>query len=87
MKEHLGIMTRKGQVTVPAEIRRKLGFRQGDRVSFRLEDNQVLLRRSDNVVEATKGIFKQYVDRPRTAEELRALAEEAIAEDVRDRSR
>ena len=61
MKEHLGIMTRKGQVTVPAEIRHRLGLKQGDRVSFRLDDNQVLLRRGDDVVEATRGIFKQYV--------------------------
>ncbi len=87
MTEHLGVVTRKGQVTLPAEIRHKLGLKQGDTIAFRLVDDQVLLRRSENVADATQGIFKQYVDRPRTAEELRAAAEEAIAEDVLERSR
>lgn len=40
----------------------------------------------DNVAQATQGIFKQYADRVRTAEELRTEAEEAIAADVRERS-
>ena len=86
MKDHSGLITRKGQVTVPAEIRHKLGLKQGDRVMFRLADDQVLLRRSENVVEATKGVFRQYVDKPRNTEELRSAAEDAIAEDVVERA-
>lgn len=37
MKELLGVITRKGQVTIPAELRRALKLRQGDRVAFALE--------------------------------------------------
>ena len=86
MREHIGVVTRKGQVTVPAEIRQKLGFKQGDRVRFQLQGNHVVLRRGEGVVEATKGVFRHYVDKPRSAEELRAAGEEAIAEDVTERS-
>ncbi|HWE63287.1 MAG TPA: AbrB/MazE/SpoVT family DNA-binding domain-containing protein [Chloroflexota bacterium] len=85
MKEHLSVITRKGQVTLPVEIRQRLGLKQGDTIAFRLEDGHVLLRRGENVATATEGIFKQYVDTPRTAEELRAAAEKAIAEDVLER--
>src|ERR1035437_1059011 len=85
MKEHIGVVTRKGQVTLPAEIRSSLGLKQGDKVSFRLQDDQVLVKRTESVVSATAGIFKS--NRPAlTAEELRIAAEEAIAEEVAERS-
>jgi antitoxin PrlF len=34
----------KGQVTVPQEIRRRLGVRAGDRVEFAVERGQVVLK-------------------------------------------
>ncbi|MFU8889980.1 MAG: AbrB/MazE/SpoVT family DNA-binding domain-containing protein, partial [Trueperaceae bacterium] len=37
-------MTSKGQVTVPVEVRRRLGLRQGDRVAFDVEDGVATLR-------------------------------------------
>jgi AbrB family looped-hinge helix DNA binding protein len=85
--ERLSVITRKGQVTLPAEIRRSLGLNQGDKVAFRLEDDRVVLVRSASVTQATKGVFKRYVDKPRSAEELRDAAEQAIADDVEERSR
>jgi AbrB family looped-hinge helix DNA binding protein len=87
MQERLGVITRKGQVTLPAEIRRSLGLKQGDRVAFRLEDGRVVLTIGESITNATAGVFRRYVDRPRTAEELRAAAEEAIAEEAAERSR
>lgn len=85
MKERLSIVTRKGQVTVPAEIREVLGIKPGDKVAFVMEDGGVELRRTGSVVEATAGAFK---DRGpvMTAEELRREAERAIAEDAMGRS-
>jgi AbrB family looped-hinge helix DNA binding protein len=38
MKEIVSTITSKGQVTIPAEIRRYLGVRQGDKVSFVIGD-------------------------------------------------
>jgi antitoxin PrlF len=37
-------MTSKGQITVPVEVRRRLGLRQGDRVAFDVEDGSAVLR-------------------------------------------
>ena len=85
MQEHIGVVTRKGQVTLPAEVRASLGLKQGDKVSFRLQDDQVLVKRTESVVSTTAGVFKS--ERPAlTAEELRVAAEEAIAEEAAERS-
>jgi len=37
-------VTVKGQVTIPAEIRKALGLKPGDRVSFGIEDRSVRVR-------------------------------------------
>jgi AbrB family looped-hinge helix DNA binding protein len=34
----------KGQVTVPIEVRQRLGLKQGDRVEFAFEDGRTVLR-------------------------------------------
>lgn len=44
MTGHLGIITRKGQVTLPADIRRALKLQEGDTVAFRIEDGEVRVR-------------------------------------------
>ena len=81
MREILTVVTRKGQITVPIEIRKALGLHQGDKVALVLENNQVRLRRAGSIVAQTAGILKGS-EPPLTAEELRDVAEEAIAEDV-----
>ena len=43
MKELVATITSKGQLTVPAEIRRTLGLKRGDKVVFRLENHDVTL--------------------------------------------
>ena len=37
-------MTSKGQVTIPIEVRRRLGLRQGDRIAFEVADGTATLR-------------------------------------------
>lgn len=37
-------VTSKGQVTIPQEVRRKLGIRQGSRVAFQVQGDHVELR-------------------------------------------
>lgn len=54
-------MTSKGQVTVPVEIRRRLGLRQGDRVEFSEKGDDTVIRRapdSKNPFERYKGALK-----------------------------
>ncbi|HLQ31337.1 MAG TPA: AbrB/MazE/SpoVT family DNA-binding domain-containing protein [Chloroflexota bacterium] len=80
MRELLTVVTRKGQITVPAEIRKTLGLHVGDKVALSLEDNEVRLKRADSVVARTAGIFRT-AQPPLSAEQLREAAEIAIAED------
>jgi antitoxin PrlF len=69
----------KGQVTIPAEIRRLLGVRPKDRVRFEVEDGRVRLRpvRSalDELYMSLPGLKT-----PRTWEELEEIAHEDRAE-------
>ena len=84
MKELLSTVTSKGQVTIPAEIRRRLGVSPHDKVAFIVEDDEVRLARRGSVVAQTAGILK--TDQPpMSAEELREAAEKAIAQDVSER--
>lgn len=78
-------ITRKGQVTVPAEIRRALGLKEGDKVVFTLEGDEVRLARTGSVVERTAGIIKKSRGRAPTERELKDFAEQAIADDVYER--
>jgi AbrB family looped-hinge helix DNA binding protein len=85
MQERVSVVTRKGQITIPAEFRKALGLKEGDKVALSLEEGKVRLSPSESVVTRTAGVFK--TDEPaKTAEELRVLAEEAIAADVIERS-
>ncbi|MHA1491333.1 MAG: AbrB/MazE/SpoVT family DNA-binding domain-containing protein [Promethearchaeota archaeon] len=40
------IISEKGQVTIPKEIRDKLGIVQGDRLIFDLEDDLIIVKKS-----------------------------------------
>ncbi len=86
MNERVSVITRKGQVTIPAEMRKALGLDEGDKVEISLEDDAVRLRRSSgSVVARTAGALGS--DAPLlTAEEEREAVERAIAEDVVSRS-
>jgi AbrB family looped-hinge helix DNA binding protein len=79
MKELWTVVTRKGQVTVPAQIRKELELKEGDKVAFVLDEGEVRLVRTSSVVERTAGALKSRKP-PLTAEELREVAERAIAE-------
>jgi len=85
MKEHRSVVTRKGQITIPVEFRKALNIKEGDKVALTMEEGEVRLSRSESVVAKTAGVFKSN-ESPKSAEELRRLAEEAISEDVVARS-
>lgn len=51
-------VTTKGQVTIPIELREKLGIKPGDRVGFVTEGERVLLQRQETAVEAVFGLVK-----------------------------
>lgn len=41
----MSVVTQKGQVTIPKEIRNKLNVKHGDEVVFDVEDEKVILRK------------------------------------------
>jgi AbrB family looped-hinge helix DNA binding protein len=84
--QRVGVITRKGQVTIPIEVRRSLGLKEGDRVAFLLEGKEIrILPRRGSVAERTAGMFKSS-EPPLTAEQLREAAEEAFVEETSERS-
>ena len=41
---HFSTVTSKGQLTVPQEVRKRLGLRKGDRVEFVMEKDRTVIR-------------------------------------------
>ncbi len=81
MGEFVATITTKGQVTIPAEGRRHLGVNPGDKIAFVVEpDGTVRLRvpRYPDVasLRGAAGSLKK----PRSWEEMRAIAREAALE-------
>lgn len=81
MREWLTVVTRKGQITVPVEIRKALGLHVGDKVALTLGRDEVRLKRVGSVAARTAGALKGR-EPVTSAEELRDGAEQVIAEDV-----
>ena len=84
MKELLSVVTRKGQITLPAELRRSLGIEEGDKVALSLGDEEkaeVILRPVRSVAELTFGAVKPR-KRPEDFQELRRRFEEGAAEEA-----
>jgi AbrB family looped-hinge helix DNA binding protein len=55
------VISRKGQVTVPQQIRIRLGLKEGDRVEFVVEGGNTIIRRvrvAENPFEAYAGALK-----------------------------
>lgn len=55
---NVSTVTAKGQVTIPAELRRKLGLRPGDQVTFVSEGDRVVLLRQETRAEAIFGLIR-----------------------------
>jgi AbrB family looped-hinge helix DNA binding protein len=51
-------VTTKGQVTIPIDLREKLGIKPGDRVSFVDGGDRIVLQRLETAIEAVFGIVK-----------------------------
>jgi AbrB family looped-hinge helix DNA binding protein len=90
MNELLAVVTRKGQVTIPAEVRKALDLKRGDVVAFTLPDNpagRATFRRAatkrPSVVERTYGVLHSSIPALSPEEEARAF-EEGVAEDVEE---
>ena len=89
-QEEVTQVTRKGQVTVPAAIRKALGIKKGDKVAFSLTDitkRQATIRPVRSVVEMTFGALASDAPMLSPQEEHEAFeqgaAEELAAEEMK----
>lgn len=75
-------VTRKGQVTVPADVRRALGLHEGDRVSFFLKNGEVRLTKAESVTDRTAGSLRNPGVPFRGLKAERDAFERGVAEEV-----
>lgn len=76
-------VTRKGQVTIPIEIREKFNFKEGDIVLFEARGKHVLMLHPEDVEDWTSGALKEYAKGDHmTPEEMREIAAQSIADQV-----
>ena len=55
MMRTLRILGKRGRITIPYEIRQKLGFRPNDVLSFQIVDDRTVLVRRERLCNATRG--------------------------------
>ena len=75
MKEFNTTLTQRGQVTIPAEVRRLLGAKPRDKVVFRIEGSSVTLAPAPFDLESAYGSVKP-LHHPEDFEEISRIARE-----------
>lgn len=76
-------VTRKGQITIPVEIRRALKLNEGDQVAVERHGDAVLLRRAVSATDRTAGVLADYrLPTPLSADDERASFGRAVADEV-----
>ncbi len=79
MKENLATITKKGQVTIPVEIRKALGLKPRDKVAFILDHDIVRLEPASSALKAGFGAVKPR-RKPEDFKELRSKVRERVAQ-------
>ena len=81
MKEITTTITQRGQVTIPAEVRRVLGVKHRDKVTFTIKDGEVRLAPASFSLESAYGSVKPS-KKPEDFDEVSRTAKEAKAEET-----
>jgi AbrB family looped-hinge helix DNA binding protein len=87
MKETLTTVTRKGQITLPIDIRRELGIEEGDKVAVSLVDSvdgerpKIVIKPVSSVAEMTFGAVPPR-KRPLDLKKMRRMFEEETGKQV-----
>jgi AbrB family looped-hinge helix DNA binding protein len=79
-------ITSKGQVTIPSDIRRALGLKTGDRVTFVTDGDRAILLPVRGDFLSLKGVLKPYFKgrKPMSAVEMRETAKKYVVERYKD---
>ncbi|MCA9858262.1 MAG: AbrB/MazE/SpoVT family DNA-binding domain-containing protein [Thermomicrobiales bacterium] len=83
---HTTVVTRKGQTTIPAEIREKLGIQEGDRLLWWEENGRMQLMEASEYVRQMTERFRTQADplrSPLTIEEMKEVAADGWTERYR----
>ena len=51
-------ITHKGQITIPAALRKQLGLQPGDQVAFHTHNHEIILTKQKNDITASFGILR-----------------------------
>jgi AbrB family looped-hinge helix DNA binding protein len=74
-------LTTKGQVTIPAEIRARLGLKPHDKLVFEVDGDTAKLRKVESTIESMYGSVKPR-KRPEDFRKLREGFEQGVADEV-----
>jgi antitoxin PrlF len=76
-------VTKKGQVTIPIEVRRALGISEGDQVGFLRQGDDFILVRPEDIVRRTAGSLSAFrLPRPLSIEEEDEAYRQGVADEV-----
>lgn len=70
------IMTKRGQVTIPTEIRQKFGLCSGNKLEFVLKDDQIIIRPINSSIRKLKGILPK-PEKTLTCDEMNVIIRNA----------
>jgi antitoxin PrlF len=77
-------MTSRGRVTIPQEIREKLGLKMGSRISFWIDSSgRVVLQPLKSDFRSLRGMLRSPHKRPLTIEEMDEAIGKAVCEDYK----
>lgn len=83
MRQYTTTMTQRGQVTLPAHVRRVLGLKPREAVTFEVEGNNVRIVPAPFTVESVRGSVPALKE-PKSLKEITAIAAEEHARHVLD---
>lgn len=78
-------VTERGQVTIPAEVRRALGLGKRDKVIFSMEDGVAIIKRAKHWREVIGSVPP--LKEPKTWDEMVEIAHEDVAREYAERMR
>jgi len=83
MKESLATITTKGQVTIPAEVRKALGLKPRDKVAFVFDQGEVKIEPSSSTLRHGFGAINPR-KKPEDFKQLRGKVRKWVADKARE---
>lgn len=80
-----GMITKQGQITIPAKARRLLGLQKNRRVVIKVEDNKIIMEKEPDVMDLA-GIWHGKALKGKTIEEIMAIEKKAIEDAYTERA-